>query len=154
GEEPAIDQGFDDGLGEFPDFVVFVRGRGDQGHEITRFLYLRMDGQHGVSPAPRKRGPIDYRRAGRSGQAMATQGERLDEAVASSGRGRVSALHLDTDVLPTLRPLVVMRSVGIRTDGGSRVAMSAQPSLADIAISRPSVRSRHPWTTRRTSAID
>ena len=67
GEEPAVDQGFDDGLGEFPDFVVFVRGRGDQGHEIARFLYLRMDGRHGVSPAPRKRGPIDYRRAGRSG---------------------------------------------------------------------------------------
>ena len=37
-------------------FVVFVRGRGDQGHEIASFLYLRMDGRHGVSPAPRQRG--------------------------------------------------------------------------------------------------
>ena len=57
GEEPAIDQGFDDWFGEFPDFVVFVRGRGDQGHEIASLLDLRMDGRHGVSPAPRKRGP-------------------------------------------------------------------------------------------------
>src|SRR5882762_6480152 len=80
-KEAAVDQGFDDGLGEFPDFVVFVRGRGDQGHEISCFLYLRMDGRHGVTPAPRKRGPIDYRRAGCPGQAMAAQDESLDEAV-------------------------------------------------------------------------
>jgi len=58
GKEPAIDQGFDDGLGEIPDFVVFVRGGGDQGHEIARLLYLRMNDRHRVSPAPRKRGPI------------------------------------------------------------------------------------------------
>ena len=56
-KEPAIDQGFDDGLDEFPDFVVFVRGRGDQGQEIARFLYLRMDGGHRVSPAPRQARP-------------------------------------------------------------------------------------------------
>jgi len=37
------------------------------------------------------------------------QNESLDEAVASPGRGRVSALHLETDALPILGPLVVMR---------------------------------------------
>jgi hypothetical protein len=40
---------------------------------------------------------------------MATQNESLDEAVASPGRGLVSALHLETDALPILGPLVVMR---------------------------------------------
>src|SRR5438045_1926875 len=52
GDEPAIDQGLDDRPGEFADCVVFVRGRGDHGHEIARFLDLRMDGRHAVCFSP------------------------------------------------------------------------------------------------------
>ena len=57
GEEPAVDQRFDDGSGQLPDFVVFRRGRGDYGQEIARLLHLRMDARHAVSPALRQRGP-------------------------------------------------------------------------------------------------
>jgi len=37
-KEPAIDQGFDDGFGEFPDFVVFRPQPRRSGREISRFL--------------------------------------------------------------------------------------------------------------------
>jgi hypothetical protein len=80
GEESAIDQGFDDRFGELPYFVVFRRGRGDQGHEVASLLDLRMDGGHGVSPAPRMVRSWwimreDYPRAGRAGQAMGARGD-------------------------------------------------------------------------------
>ena len=51
GEKATIDQRFDDGLREFPDFVVLRRGGGEHRLKVAGLLDLRMDSRHGVSPA-------------------------------------------------------------------------------------------------------
>ena len=104
-EEAAVDQGLDDGLGEFADFVVFRGAAAIIGARSRAFwtwgwtvgmvrLLLRESAV-----------PVDYPRPGRTGQAMATGSacsERADRGVARSVSRDAMDFKLNHSFIDTL----------------------------------------------------